>query len=98
MRKRAKFIKSYKVMTKVIFRYDKKADEVLAIFPELCISANYYTLCYAHIGQHFEASYPQIIATTQPATIEQYSELLAELEAVGYDDLRVMKRCRPIYK
>lgn len=85
-------------MTKVVFRYDKKADEVLAVFPELGSRANYSVLCYAHIGQHFEASHPQIIATTQPATESQYSELLAELVVVGYDDLRVMKRCKAIYK
>lgn len=85
-------------MTKVVFRYDKKADEVLAVFPESGSRANYSVLCYAHIGQHFEALHPQIIATTQPATESQYSELLAELVAVGYDDLRVVKRCRPIYK
>lgn len=85
-------------MTKVIFRYDKKADEVLAVFPELGSRVNYCVLCYAHIGQHFEASHTQIIETTQPATIGQYSALLAELVAVGYDDLRVMKRCRAIYK
>lgn len=85
-------------MTKVVFRYDKKAEEVLAVFPELGSRANYHVLCYAHIGQHFEASYTQIIATTQPATESQYSELFAELVAISYDDLRVMKRCRPIYK
>jgi hypothetical protein len=85
-------------MTKVVFRYDKKADEVLAVFPELGSRANYCVTCYAHTGQHFEASHPHIIETTQPATIEQYGELLAELEAVGYDDLRVVKRCRHIYK
>lgn len=84
--------------TKVVFRYDKKADEVLAVFPELGSRANYRVTCYAHIGQHFEASHTHIIATTQPATESQYSELLAELVAVGYDDLRVVKRCRPIYK
>lgn len=85
-------------MTKVVFRYDKKADEVLAVFPELGSRANYRVLCYAQIGQHFEASHTQIIATTQPATESQYNELLAELVAVGYDDLRVAKRCKAIYK
>lgn len=85
-------------MTKVVFRYDKKAGAVLAIFPELGSCANYRVTCYAHIGQHFEASHPQIIATTQPATESQSGALLAELVAVGYDDLRVVKRCRPIYK
>ena len=85
-------------MTKVVFRYDKKAEEVLAVFPELGSRANYRVLCYAHIGQHFEASHPQIIETTQPATESQYIELLAELVAVGYDDLQVVRRCRPIYK
>ena len=61
--------------TKVVFRYDKKANEVLAIFPELGSRANYRVTCYAHTGQHFEASYPYIIETTKPATVEQYSEL-----------------------
>lgn len=85
-------------MTKVVFRYDKKADEVLAIFPELGSRVNYCVTCYAHIGQHFEALHPHIIETTQPATESQYSELLAELVVVGYDDLRVVKRCKAIYK
>lgn len=85
-------------MAKVVFRYDRKAGEVLAVFPELCSRANYCVTCYAHIGQHFESSHPQIIATTQPATESQYSELLAELVAVGYDNLRVVKRCKAIYK
>lgn len=85
-------------MTNVVFRYDKKADEVLAVFPELGNRANYRVTCYAHIGQHFEASHPYIIETTKPATESQYSELLAELVAIGYNDLRIVKRCRPIYK
>lgn len=85
-------------MTKVVFRYDKKADEVLAVFPELGSRVNYCVLCYAHIGQHFEAKYPELVASTKLATEEQYKALYAELVAVGYDDLRVVKRSKVIYK
>ena len=85
-------------MTKVVFRFDKKAGKVLAIFPEFGNGVNYRLTCYAHIGRHFVALYPHIIETTQPATESQYRELLAELVAIGYDDLRVVKRCKLIYK
>lgn len=76
---------------KVIFRYDGLADEVLAVFPEeVCRCGR--CLCYAHIGQHFEADYTEVIRTTKPATEGQYSVLLAELEAVGYKNLQICKK------
>lgn len=81
-------------MTKVVFRYDKKANEVLAVFPELGSRANYCVLCYAHIGQHFEADYSQLISTTKLATETQYADLHSELEASGYSDLKVVKRAK----
>lgn len=84
-------------MTKVVFRYDKKADEVLAVFPEFGNCSNYCVTCYAHIGQHFEADYSQLISTTKLATETQYADLYSELEAIGYSDLKVVKRAKVCY-
>lgn len=81
-------------MTKVVFRYDKKEDEVLAVFPEFVCHTCGCVLCYAHIGQHFEADYSQLISTTKLATETQYADLYSELEAIGYRDLKVVKRAK----
>ena len=76
---------------KVIFRYDGMADEVLAVFPEEVYRCG-RCLCYAHIGQHFEVDYTEVIRTTKPATEGQYMDLLAELESVGYKNLQICKK------
>lgn len=78
-------------MTKVIFRKFKCGD-VLALFPQepatldghLCVS-------YMHVGQHSAAS-PNIVRNTKPASVEEYRNLLWELEQAGYNDLVVCKR------
>ena len=69
--------------TVVIFRYSE--DEVYALMPEdpadfdgrLCT-------CYQHIGQHSDADYNYCIATSRPATPEEYAPLAEELRRIGY--------------
>jgi hypothetical protein len=81
-------------MTKVVFRYDKKADEILAVFPEFVCRICGCVMTYAHIGQHGEADKEYIMKDTKPATEEQYRALYNELVAIGYNDLHILKRVR----
>ena len=75
-------------MTPVVFR--KYKDEVVAILPTL--SAHYgNVVCYQHVGQHGEG-HLSWVSDTLPATPAEYGDLLRELVAIGYDDLKVYKR------
>lgn len=67
-------------------------NELVAIFPDdqfnhwdtkTCIS-------YARVGQHSQAS--KSLLRCKAATKEQYNDLLKELVAIGYDDLKIMNR------
>lgn len=83
--------------TKVIFRKWKDTGDVLALFPRIPASVVHPYLClsYQHLGQHAAASYPWVIRQTEPVTPEEYADLKAELERVGYENLRVMQRRTP---
>lgn len=84
-------------MTRVCFRIDKQKDEngyreVTAVFvDEIGTSDPFTRSCYAHIGQHSVCSIAWIMQTA-PAKPEEYTPLLAELKAIGYDDLKVLQR------
>ena len=84
-------------MTPVIFRRERpKNGDVFALFPT--IPGNYYGLnctCYQHIGQHSSADYSLCIRASRPATPNEYADLQAELENLGYDDLKVCQRETP---
>lgn len=82
---------------KVIFRKFKQGGDIIVLFPEQVNKANLTVGSYMHIGQHSDADCTEIIATTIPAKESEYAELLAELKSLGYDDIRVMKRCKPKY-
>lgn len=76
----------------VIFRIEK-GGEVLAVFPFEIWSKNNYSLTgYAHNGQHVAADWLYIRDCTRPASEADAAPLLAELRAIGYDDLTVKKR------
>lgn len=47
-------------------------------------------MSYEHVGQHSDATYPH--SGTVAASKGEYAPLLAELVAIGYDDLRVVRR------
>ena len=68
--------------TRVIFRVFSNG-EVIALFPHID-EGNGNILSYMHIGQHGGAS-PLIVNDTKPATPEQYKELFAELQGIGYN-------------
>jgi hypothetical protein len=76
--------------TKVIFRKFKNG-EIIAIFPEIQAD-EYRSMCqsYMHVGQHGAATYA-ISFDIGLATPEEYADLKAELESIGYD-LDIRKR------
>jgi hypothetical protein len=75
---------------RVIFRKWKKGGDVIAYFPDIPETAPGCVLSYMHIGQHGAGYYPH--GDTVPATPEEYGPLLRELEAIGYDNLRIVSR------
>ena len=82
-------------MTKVVFRKWKEGD-VIALFPDMPWSRyDDTTTSYMHTGQHGAADYADVITATRPAREEEYRNLLAELKAIGYDNLRIVQRARP---
>ena len=81
-------------MTKAVFR--KWNDgEVIALFPDDTNPNDGTVSSYMHIGQHGDADYGCVVCKTRPAMEAEYRDLLAELKAIGYTDLRVVQRCRP---
>ena len=79
--------------TKVIFRFWKLSQDIIAIFPELCGDSSPYTCqSYEHLGQHSSCDPCGIINNSRPARPDEYEDLKAELENhFGYN-LKVIKR------
>jgi hypothetical protein len=75
-------------VTKVMFLVNEKDPndpDLFAYFPE----ENHdregkFKTAYSHIGQHSSAS-PDYAAESRPATPEEYADLKAELESIGYN-------------
>lgn len=85
-----------KEITKVIFRWWNVSKDVIALFPEIEDTQykwGFGCMSYEHIGQHGDADYYGIIQDSRPATPEEYADLKAELESIGYN-LRVVQRRR----
>lgn len=78
-----------KDITKVVFRWWNVSKDIIALFPDTWE----YGFCnsYEHVGQHGDADYDGIIKQSRPATPEEYADLKAELESIGYN-LKVMQR------
>lgn len=70
----------------VVFRKWPKSEggDVLALFPYEIEDNVGNCLSYQHIGQHGAANYGACIARTKPAKPEEYAQLKAELEQIGY--------------
>lgn len=81
-------------MTKVVFRKWKNGY-IIALFPDDVNPHDGTVTSYMHIGQHGAADYVGVIASTRPAREKEYRDLLAELKAIGYTELRVVQRARP---
>ena len=78
------------VKDRVLFRVIR--GEVEAFLPD--VPANRGNIvCYAHIGQHSEASL-DYYRLGRPAKPREYAELKRELERIGYK-LQVVKRLPP---
>jgi hypothetical protein len=77
--------------TPVIFRKWKAPGEfydgdIIALFPADPGTYDPYTCSsYAQIGQHSSADPWLVMAATKPAKPEEYAELKAELERIGYN-------------
>ena len=83
--------KSADKMTRAVFR--KYPDgQIIALFPDIPWSEDGSVTSYMHVGQHGAAYYKQVIDSTTPAREGDYSALLEELETIGYDNLRIVKR------
>ena len=82
-------IGGHECTTLVIFRVDRRPPhDVYALLPEIPASPGCVT-SYQHIGQHGAADYGHCIATSRPATPEEYADLAAELRQIGYSlDIR----------
>lgn len=87
--------KKNKPLTKVLFRREKPAGEVLAVFPELPATlALAHCTGYARLGQHCEVHLDYVRLQTIPATRSQYRSLARELRRRGYR-LAIRQRLTP---
>ena len=86
-------MKAGKVENKpVIFRKFSN-NEIIALFPEICVdNTGYNCQSYIHVGQHGAAS-PYLVHTTKLATPTEYKSLYDELVKLGYD-MKIIKRFR----
>jgi hypothetical protein len=75
-------------LTKVEFlvnERDPKNPDLFAYFPEENYdNAGKFKTAYSHVGQHSSAS-PEYAKESRPATPEEYADLKAELESIGYN-------------
>ena len=76
-------------ITEVCFRKEKDG-EILAVFPYISYR-NYKILCYAHMGQHSECTWPYVLEQTKKAKPEEYKDLYNELVSIGYQ-LRILQK------
>ena len=82
---------------RVILRKDKTDGSIVAFLPNNRARFG-YVMCYAHIGQHSEASL-DYYRTTLPLKPEDYSAgdaMVRELTAIGYEVLLVKRLTDPI--
>lgn len=73
--------------TRVTFVTDS-TGEVTALFPDLPSNPG-YVLCYAHIGQHSEAS-REWVRKQRQSTIDERAQLLREVSGI-YGALEVVQ-------
>lgn len=78
------------VKVDIVFRVDENG--VFALFPHDCADYKGNVTCYQHVGQHSSADYNHCVANSKVATPEQYADLKAEMESIGYEINVVKKR------
>lgn len=88
-------MKKDKEVTKVIFKMARYSDcsgkEVLAFFPGASANPG-NVMCYAHVGQHGEASYDFYLKNCRPCSEKEYRPLKKELENLFGYRFKIMKR------
>ena len=77
--------------TKVIFRTWIRGGDTIAIFPEIP-DGEWTCQSYQLIGQHGTCCIGLTCPATRPATQREIDPLLAELRAIGYENLVIVKR------
>lgn len=77
---------------RVIYRADRTDGEVTAFLDGSANPGN--IVCYAHIGQHGEASLDYYRECTRPATPTEFAALHRELTAVYSPECRLAVRKR----
>jgi hypothetical protein len=73
----------------IIFRRGAGGN-TFALFPCLKATPDGHWVSFQHVGRHAAANYTLCVAHSRPAKPEEYAELKAELEGLGY----VLKVCR----
>ena len=70
----------------VVFLRDYGSQDIVAIFPGISAVAGNPNLmtCYAHIGQHGVAAFRYCDECDEVTEREEYADLVAELERIGY--------------
>lgn len=69
--------------TEMLFRKYRNGD-IIALMPYVIETFRYNCQSYMHVGQHGPARLSNVIKHTKPAKVEEYAELKAELESIGY--------------
>jgi hypothetical protein len=83
---------------KVVFRKLKRCGSVIAVFPEVMIDPD-----EGHIAFYRDATdvggavYGRLMRRSVPASEREYTPLFEKLVRAGYDNMKVMKRCRPVF-
>ena len=85
-----------KVVTRVIYRtYPKAKDgsggDVIALLLD-CAANLGRVVCYQHVGQHGEAQYFHVMASTTPSTEAEIIPLRDELIRIGYAPIQRKRR------
>lgn len=71
---------------KTITVFRKFRGEIIALFPADKWTRDDYTCTsYCHEGQHCAADYAGVVSKTTLATPDEYADLKAELERIGYE-------------
>tara|TARA_R110000772_G_scaffold47429_3_gene108417 strand:+ start:237 stop:485 length:249 start_codon:yes stop_codon:yes gene_type:complete len=78
-------------MTRVKFLISIEGDteDLYAFFPDEVSDAKGNLTAYSHVGQHSGCCIEYALQSTE-ATKTEYTDLLQELESIGYDDLLIL--------
>jgi hypothetical protein len=81
--------------TDVVFLRELDSDDIFAVFPAhaACTGRLDLMVCYSHVGQHSSACWDYCCECDEVTDPNEYEDLLAELQSIGYS-LRVISKDR----